>query len=57
MHSETTATEITKQDIRPKNLQIDWSFFASYGTHFKQNKMSQNNEVYFKNKHPKQQVI
>ena len=36
MHSETTATEITKQDIQPKNLQIDWSFFASYGTHFKQ---------------------
>ena len=51
MHSETTATEITKQDIQPKNLQIDWSFFASYRTHL------QNNKVYFKNKHPKQQVI
>ena len=36
MHSETKATEITKQDIQPKNLQIDWSFFESYGTHFKQ---------------------
>ena len=23
MHSETRATEITKQDIQPKNLQID----------------------------------
>ena len=41
MHSETTATEITKQDIQPKNLQIGWSFFASYWTDFKQQNITE----------------
>ena len=34
MRRQPTATEITQRDILQKNLQIDQSIFAFYGTQF-----------------------